>query len=115
MRVWRNMLKGAKKTSAITWNGSLTETLTAFFVAEANGELVGFVSVHADWWDRRYQRRTAEIHELVVRKDWQSKGVGRALMMAALDYARAQGCEYASLWVGEGTEQGVGRRCGCDG
>ncbi|MFA0784487.1 MAG: hypothetical protein YYHSYBAR_002878 [Candidatus Fervidibacter sacchari] len=73
-----------------------------FLVAEANGELIGFVSVHSDWWDRRYQRRTAEIHELVVRKDWQSKGVGRALMMAALDYARAQGCDYASLWVGEG-------------
>ncbi|GBC98381.1 Mycothiol acetyltransferase [bacterium HR17] len=73
-----------------------------FWVAEANGELIGFVSVHSDWWDRRYQRRTAEIHELVVRKDWQSRGVGRALMMAALDYARAQGDDYASLWVGEG-------------
>ncbi len=73
-----------------------------FLVAEANGELIGFVSVHSDWWDRRYQRRTAEIHELVVRKDWQSKGIGRALMMAALDYARAQECDYASLWVGEG-------------
>jgi ribosomal protein S18 acetylase RimI-like enzyme len=76
-----------------------------FLVAEANGELIGFVSVHADWWDRRYQRRTAELHELVVHKDWQGKGVGRALMMAALDYARAQGCEYASLWVGEGNEK----------
>jgi GNAT superfamily N-acetyltransferase len=55
-----------------------------FLVAEANGELIGFVSVHSDWWDRRYQRRTAEIHELVVRKDWQGKGVGRALMMVCL-------------------------------
>lgn len=73
-----------------------------FLVAEVGGELVGFISVHADWWDRRYQRRTAEFHELVVRKDWQSKGVGKALMMAGLDYARAQDCEYASLWVGEG-------------
>ncbi len=73
-----------------------------FFVAETtNGELIGFVSVHADWWDRRYQRRTAEIHELVVRKDYQGQGVGRELMLTALDYAYAQGCEYASLWVGE--------------
>lgn len=72
-----------------------------FLVAEAEGELIGFISVHSDWWDRRYQRRTAELHELVVRKDWQGKGVGKALMFAALDYARAQSCDYASLWVGE--------------
>ncbi len=73
-----------------------------FLVAEVEGELVGFISIHSDWWDRRYQRQTAEFHELVVRKDWQNKGIGKALMMAGLDYARAQNCEYASLWVGEG-------------
>ncbi len=74
---------------------------SGFLVAEANDEPFGFVSVHSDWWDRRYQRRTAEIHELVVKKEWQGKGIGKALMDAALDYARAQGCDYASLWVGE--------------
>ncbi len=75
---------------------------SGFLVAEAEeGRLVGFVSTHTDWWDRRFQRRTAELHELVVHKNWQGVGIGRALMMAALDYARAQGCEYASLWVGE--------------
>lgn len=73
-----------------------------FLVAETESELIGFISVHTDWWDRRYQRRTAEFHELVVKRDWQSKGIGKALMMAGLDYARAKGCEYASLWVGEG-------------
>ncbi|MCS7225120.1 MAG: GNAT family N-acetyltransferase [Armatimonadetes bacterium] len=70
-------------------------------VAEKDGEIIGFVSVHGDWWDKRFQRRTAEVHELGVLKEYQGQGVGSALFHAALDYARALGCDFASLWVGE--------------
>ncbi len=70
-------------------------------IAESEGRIIGFVSVHGDWWDRRFQRRTAEIHELAVVKEYQGRGVGSALFLAALNYARAVDCEFASLWVGE--------------
>ncbi|HID08268.1 MAG TPA: GNAT family N-acetyltransferase, partial [Armatimonadetes bacterium] len=70
-----------------------------FFVAEVNGNIVGFVSVHTGWWDRRIGQ-TAEIHEVVVDRMYQRRGIGSLLMDRALQYARERGCNQASLWVG---------------
>lgn len=72
-----------------------------FFVAELNGEIVGFVAVHADWWDKRVGR-TAEIHEVVVHKRYQRMGIGKKLMQRAIEYAIEKKCDWASLWVGAG-------------
>lgn len=71
-----------------------------FFVAEANGEPVGFIACNPFWRDR-FVGRTCEMHELAVAKEWKSKGIGRMLMQRALDYGREKGCRTASLWVGE--------------
>lgn len=111
VKVYRSGYQGMEEY-AYTSQGEIRDYLrwlfngdpNGFLIAEADGEPIGFVSVHTDWWDRRYQRSTAEIHELVVKKEWQGKGVGRALFFAALDYARTQGCDYASLWVGENNQ-----------
>jgi len=72
-----------------------------FFVAEVDGEPVGFVACNPFWRDR-FVGRTCEIHELAVAKEHKGKGIGRALMMRALEYGREKGCRTASLWVGEG-------------
>lgn len=74
---------------------------SGFFVAELNGEIVGFVAVHADWWDKRIGR-TAEIHEVVVHKRYQRMGIGKKLMQRAIEYAIERGCSWTSLWVGSG-------------
>ena len=72
-----------------------------FFVAEVNGEPVGFVACNPFWRDR-FVGRTCEIHEVAVAKGWKGKGIGRMLMQRALEYGREKGCRTASLWVGEG-------------
>jgi GNAT superfamily N-acetyltransferase len=70
-------------------------------VAELNGKIVGFAGVHLGWHDKRIGM-TAELHELVVAEEWKGKGIGKALMMAVLSYARSHGYSRVSLWVGEG-------------
>jgi len=71
-----------------------------FWVAEKEGKLIGFVSIHSEWEDWRWGR-TGELHELAVEKIFQGKGVGKKLFARALRYARERGCRTLSLWVGE--------------
>jgi len=71
-----------------------------FFVAEVEGRPIGFVSIHAEWWDKRLGE-TGEIHEICVHPEWKGKGVGRKLIEAAIAYARQRDRRYVSLWVGE--------------
>jgi aminoglycoside 6'-N-acetyltransferase I len=73
------------------------------FVAEADGKVVGFIEVglrsHADGCDAR--RPVGFIEGWYVEPEQRGMGVGRALMQAAEEWARAQGCrELASdTWV----------------
>jgi aminoglycoside 6'-N-acetyltransferase I len=72
--------------------GTLPATI---FVAEAdNGELIGFLDVglrsHADGCDTR--RAVGFVEGWFVREASRNKGAGRAMMRAAEDWARAQGC-----------------------
>ena len=73
------------------------------FVAEADGKVVGFIEVglrsHADGCDAR--RPVGFIEGWYVEPEQRGLGVGRALMQAAEEWARAQGCrELASdTWV----------------
>jgi RimJ/RimL family protein N-acetyltransferase len=54
------------------------------FVADADGEIVGMLHVQPSG------HGYAEIGMLVAR-DWRGKGVGSALMQAAIDWSRARG------------------------
>lgn len=73
------------------------------FVAEADGIVVGFIEVglrsHADGCDTR--QPVGFVEGWYVEPKQRGRGVGRALMQAAEDWARAQGCrELASdTWI----------------
>lgn len=64
----------------------------AIFVAEDDeGQVVGLLSISQRWtlW---HAGPCALIEEVVVDEEARRQGIGHALMRAALDWARAQGC-----------------------
>jgi ribosomal protein S18 acetylase RimI-like enzyme len=69
----------------------------AILVAEAGqGQVVGLLTMSQRWtlW---HTGPCALIEELVVDKGARRQGIGRALIQAALDWARAQGCSEVEL------------------
>ncbi len=68
-----------------------------FTVAETNGKIVGFISVHT-WGEG--QGRQGEIVEIAVDPAWQGHGLGKRLLQHAEEYARQRGCQQLFLWVG---------------
>lgn len=71
----------------------------AFVVAFQDNDIVGFISGNRKWWDRIYGE-IGEIHELVIRKDYQRKGIGRKLLEEELRYLEEKN-RIIGLWVGE--------------
>ena len=62
----------------------------AFFAEETSGELLGGVYGYLNWnW--------LDVSLLWVREDLRSQGLGRRLLEALEDYARAQGCRKAQV------------------
>ncbi len=61
------------------------ETLQTFLVAERDGELVGCCALEVIWSD------LAEVKSLAVGPDERGKGVGTALVTAAMEQARQLG------------------------
>ncbi len=67
----------------------------AVFVADADGGLIGWVHVHAS--PGLEVDRMAKIGGLVVDEARRGRGIGKALMAAAENWARREGC--AELWL----------------
>jgi aminoglycoside 6'-N-acetyltransferase I len=90
--------------------GSPPSTLPlVIFVAEIEGAVIGFIEVglrsHADGCDTR--RPVGFIEGWCVESSHRDRGVGRALMRTAEEWARSQGCrELASdTWVDHESSQ----------
>jgi RimJ/RimL family protein N-acetyltransferase len=66
--------------------------LDGSFVADVRGEVVGSIHVEAGWFG------TGEIGMMVAR-EYRGRGVGRALLVAAVDWASARGLHKVSLGV----------------
>jgi GNAT superfamily N-acetyltransferase len=63
--------------------------------------IVGLASVYADIQSIRYGKR-CWLQDIVVRSDYRSRGVGRALLDAATEWARERGCTHLELSSGAG-------------
>ena len=70
------------------------------FVAELDGELVGYVTTATD-----RHARTGHIRNLAVDPAHQSKGIGRSLIHHALSFFRAAGMRYARIEALEQNER----------
>jgi len=71
----------------------------AFLVCFEDKKIIGFISGARNWWDRVYGD-IGEIHELVVRKEFQGRGIGKRLLEEELKILR-RGNRFIGLWVGE--------------
>jgi GNAT superfamily N-acetyltransferase len=87
--------KPTRLADVAAWFRNLLATpTTAAWIAEEGGTPIGFVL--ACFHERpenpfRQARRWCEIDQIVVDPAWRRRGVGRSLMHAALDEARARG------------------------
>jgi RimJ/RimL family protein N-acetyltransferase len=76
----------------------ISQSLTAIMlVAEVGGELVGELSLKAIS-SRRAVKHVATLG-MSVRQDWRGKGVGRALLTDALEWAPTAGIKRVELYV----------------
>ncbi|AEC51790.1 ribosomal protein s18 alanine acetyltransf erase related protein [Pyrococcus sp. NA2] len=71
-----------------------------FFVAKVGDKIVGFIVCDRDWFSRYEGKVVGAIHEFVVDKAWQGKGIGKKLLITCLDFLNKYN-DIIELWVGE--------------
>ena len=71
------------------------------FVAEADGQVVGYITTHLDRGAGK-----ARIPNLAITAEARGQGLGRRLIQRALDYLRREGAAYAMIETMAGNEVG---------
>jgi GNAT superfamily N-acetyltransferase len=74
-----------------------------FHVARASSMVVGLACVHYNWTLEHYGK-SAWLDDLFVRPDYRHRGVGKQLMLAAIERARRAGCHAIDFEVDEQNE-----------
>ena len=92
IQIYREAYRGLEeyaytKTKDIRWyfRWLMNRDRDGFFVAEVDGKPVGFVGCDANWVSLFENDTVGEIHEIFVHPDWQRKGIGKILLLKALD------------------------------
>ena len=91
-RLWRDGLARVPRPGSAT------------FVAELDGDVVGFASVGRSREDEA--ETEGELYAIYLHPSRWDQGIGRALLERAEESMRAYGFERAILWVMEGNERG---------
>lgn len=76
----------------------LAEPGAEFFIAEENGEPVGYARVRISRTPAALNGRALEIERLYARRMYIGKGIGKQLMDTCLKYAKQNG--FSSVWLG---------------
>lgn len=89
----------AEAFSLATIAAEVTDPRSTFFIAEADGEPVGYAKLHAGEPAECVRGpRPIELNRLYADHAWHGRGVGPALMNACLERARAAG--HQTIWLG---------------
>ena len=79
-----------------TYSHNLAQPLIRYLVAEEDGVVRGFVSLHMDR-QLHHAALVGELQELIVEEAWRGQGVGAELLRAAYREAKAAGCAQLEL------------------
>lgn len=81
--------------------------VAGIWVAEEEGNIVGFIASDGNWFSKREGRVVGAIHELVILPEYRNKGIGKALVQKAIEYFKSRGLDTAELWVGDKNTQAL--------
>ncbi|HYG28657.1 MAG TPA: GNAT family N-acetyltransferase [Allosphingosinicella sp.] len=83
------------------WRAEIADPAFAFRLAEDGAEPAGFAKLGPRALPAVTARRSLELRQLYVLRDWQGRGIARALMEWALAEALRRGAEelYLSVWT----------------
>jgi ribosomal protein S18 acetylase RimI-like enzyme len=98
----RFMNPGSDPESGYAWflGTQLVEPDTAVFVAEREGDVVGYVYAGLEPQSWKELREPAGfVHDIVVAEEGRRAGLATALMTTALDWLRSRGAPRAMLWT----------------
>lgn len=111
---WRHVYSGLMPAAAMaalsldrreqSWRAKLLSPPSPdqrVWVAEQEGEPLGFIATLPSRDRDADPRRTAELHSIYVRPDLSGRGIGRTLFSWAVDDARRRCFEELTLWVVE--------------
>jgi diamine N-acetyltransferase len=87
------------KLTRNAWEAELTDQRFCFYIAEADGRLVGYVKLGPPELPVETPPDTIELRQLYVLKEWHGAGIARALMDRALAHAREQDIHHIQLSV----------------
>ena len=75
-----------------------------FFVAELEGEIVGFVFCNRFWYSKFEHSQVGEINEIVVMPAHHHEGIGKELLEKAMEKLQTDKVE---LWVGANNKNAI--------
>lgn len=77
----------------------LTDPLSVFFIAEADGSAAGYAKLHPGGAPEGFEGpKPVELVRLYVARAWLGRGAGPALMRRCIDEAREMG--FQTIWLG---------------
>lgn len=86
----------------------LSEADVIFLIVESEGKPIGYAQLVMNSKDQSIKRsRPLEIRRIYASQEYLGKGVGKELMMAAIEEARQRGCDCVWLGVWEKNQRAI--------
>lgn len=88
----------------IAFKKKINDEKNYYILGVENSNIIGFLSLVVDY-QLHHAAKVATIEELIVSSKYRSKGMGKALINRAIDYAKSKNCDVLELTSGFSREQ----------